>query len=217
MSIRVLLVDDHAMVREAIAVVINATRDLSVVAQASSLASAREALRQHMIHVAVVDVSLPDGNGLSLVRSMRSVSASVGLVVLTMHDDDRTIRAAKEAGASALVLKVASVSEVVHAIRGAVRNPRVFVAEGLEDRLEAMATQKSVHLTAREREVLTHLAAGSSIANVAALLYMSESTVKTHTARLYDKLNAHNRAAAIMAAVRLGLVDPEMVNLPTAL
>lgn len=133
-----MLVDDHAMVREAVAAIIDATPDLSVDAQAASLATARLALHRTMIHVGVIDVSLPDGNGLTLVCSMRSVSPSVGLVVLTMHDDERTIRASKDAGASALVFKTGTASDVVAAVRTAVRHPASFAGHGLGDRLDPL-------------------------------------------------------------------------------
>ncbi len=209
MSLRVLLVDDHAMLREAVAGAMATTEDLEVVAQSSTIREARDALRGTRIHAAVIDVSLPDGNGLTLVRRMRAASPTVGIVVLTMHDDEATLEAAQEAGASALVLKQGSAVEVLEAVRQAVRHPGGFVGPVVRMR-EAQTRDSSegaVHLTAREHEVLRHLAAGASIATVAARLYMSESTVKTHTARLYGKLGAHNRAAAIMSAVRLGLVD----------
>ncbi len=211
MSLRVLLVDDHAMLREAVAGAMATTPDMEVVAQSASIREARDALLGTRIHAAVIDVSLPDGNGLTLVRRMRVASPTVGIVVLTMHDDERTLQAAQEAGASALVLKQGSAVEVIEAVRQAVRHPGTFIAPAVRTR-EPQAPEapaETVHLTAREHEVLRHLAAGASIATVAARLYMSESTVKTHTARLYGKLDAHNRAAAIMAAVRLGLVDPD--------
>lgn len=211
MSLRVLLVDDHAMLREAVAGAMATTPDLEVVAQSGTIREARDALLGTRIHAAVIDVSLPDGNGLTLVRRMRAASATVGIVVLTMHDDERTLEAAQEAGASALVLKQSSAVDVLDAVRQSVRHPGTFVAPALRlhEPQVAEPPEETVHLTVREHEVLRHLAAGASIATVAARLYMSESTVKTHTARLYGKLDAHNRAAAIMAAVRLGLVDPD--------
>ncbi|MEO7069401.1 MAG: response regulator transcription factor [Nostocoides sp.] len=211
MTLRVLLVDDHAMLREAVAGAMATTPDLEVVAQSASIREARDALLGTRIHAAVIDISLPDGNGLTLVRRMRAASPTVGIVVLTMHDDERTLEAAQESGASALVLKQGSAVDVIDAVRQSVRHPGVFVAPAIRARQpeDPDAADKLVHLTAREQEVLRLLAAGSSIATVAAKLYMSESTVKTHTARLYGKLEAHNRAAAIMAAVRLGLVDPD--------
>lgn len=209
MTARVILVDDHTMVREAIAAVIDATPDLTVVAQASTLAEAREALHQVAIHVAVIDVSLPDGDGLALVRSMREASPTVGLVVLTMHDDDGTLLRAQSAGASGLVLKSRTAGDVVERVRASLRAPTEFVADHLDEVSTRAALSGRPHLTPREQEVLDHLVAGQSIAAVAAQLFMSESTVKTHTSRLYDKLGAHNRAGAVVAAIRLGLVDPD--------
>lgn len=213
MTIRVALVDDHTVVREAVAGLLAAEPDIKVVGQAGSLAEAKSLVAElgplrptDDPLVLVVDVSMPDGSGLGLVRAVRERSARIGLVVLTMHGDDATLLEALDAGASALVRKSAPSEEVLGAVRTAAVNPGAFSAMGLAEAMRRRTDPVASPLTPREAEVLQHLAAGSSVAQVGKALFMSPSTVKTHIAKIYDKLGAHNRASAVMAAVRLGLV-----------
>jgi DNA-binding NarL/FixJ family response regulator len=211
MTIQVFIVDDHNLVREGIARLIDSEPDLCVKAQASSVAGGQALVTEGGADVLVVDVTMPDGSGLSLARTARSAYPELGIVVLTMHNDDDTLLEALDAGASALVLKSSSSDEVLDAIRRSASAPDAFTATGLGAALrrrDTVAAAKPV-LTPRETEVLMRLVDGDSVATVAKQLYMSESTVKTHVARVYEKLGAHNRASAIMAAVRLGFVKPD--------
>ena len=208
MTIQVVIVDDHNLVREGIASLISSEPDLAVMAQASSVAGGETLMIEGGADVLVVDVTMPDGNGLTLARSARSANPALGIVVLTMHNDDDTLLEALDAGASALVLKSSSADDVLDAIRRAATAPDAFTATGLGAALrrrDTVAAAKPM-LTPRETEVLMRLVDGDSVALVARQLFMSESTVKTHVARVYEKLGAHNRASAIMAAVRLGFV-----------
>ena len=161
--------------------------------------------------VLVVDVTMPDGSGLTLARSARAANPALGIVVLTMHNDDDTLLEALDAGASALILKSSSADDVLDAIRRAASAPDAFTATGLGAALRRRDTVTAAKpmLTPRETEVLMRLVDGDSVALVARQLFMSESTVKTHVARVYEKLGAHNRASAIMAAVRLGFVKAD--------
>lgn len=212
MNIDVVLVDDHTLVREAICRMIDSEDGLSVVAQAGSVGEGRAVLQKIPVHVLVVDVSLPDGSGLLLVRAARLASPRLGIVVLTMHHDDETLLEALDAGASALVLKSADSTEVIAAVRRSAVSPDAFSATGLADALRRRTSDERPKLTPRETEVLNRLVAGDSIAAVAKQLYLSESTVKSHLSKLYDKLGAHNRASAVMAALRLGLVASESAH-----
>jgi len=208
MTIRVVIVDDHNLVREGIARLIDSEPDLSVVGQASSLAAGQTLIAEGGADVLVVDVSMPDGSGLTLARSARLADPALGIVVLTMHSDDDTLLEALDAGASALVLKSSSSDDVLEAIRRTASAPESFTATGLAAALRRRSTMAAARpvLTPRETEVLMRLIDGDSVAMVARQLFMSESTVKTHVGKVYEKLGAHNRASAIMAAVRLGLV-----------
>jgi DNA-binding NarL/FixJ family response regulator len=211
MTIQVFIVDDHNLVREGIARLIDSEPDLAVKAQASSLAGGQALVSEGGADVLVVDVTMPDGSGLNLARSARSTYPGMGIVVLTMHNDDDTLLEALDAGASALVLKSSSADDVLDAIRRSANAPDAFTATGLGAALRRRDTLTAAKpiLTPRETEVLMRLVDGDSVASVARQLYMSESTVKTHVARVYEKLGAHNRASAIMAAVRLGFVKPD--------
>jgi DNA-binding NarL/FixJ family response regulator len=211
MTIQVFIVDDHNLVREGIARLIDSEPDLAVKAQAASVAGGQALVAEGGADVLVVDVSMPDGSGLNLARSAREAYPDMGIVVLTMHNDDDTLLEALDAGASALVLKSSSSDDVLDAIRRSANAPDAFTATGLGAALRRRDTLNAAKpiLTPRETEVLMRLVDGDSVALVAKQLYMSESTVKTHVARVYEKLGAHNRASAIMAAIRLGFVKPD--------
>lgn len=209
MTVGVLLVDDHALVREGLRRAFEQTDDLVVVAEAASLAEARSLERAHAPQVAIVDINLGDGSGIELVADFRSRRPEMGVVVLTMYDEDEHVFAALEAGASAFVLKSAPADEVVSAARHALRSPAAFTAQDLAGAMRRRMQAPAVHLTPREKEILQLLAGGSSIAVVAKQLYISQSTAKTHMSKLYDKLEAGNRTQAVMNAVRLGLLKAD--------
>jgi DNA-binding NarL/FixJ family response regulator len=204
---RVILVDDHHLVRQAVGRAMDDEPDLEVVGQGGSVAEGLALVSRGGADVFVVDVSLPDGSGLQVARAVRAASEETGIVVLTMHADDDTLLTALDAGASALVLKSASLDQVVAAVRRAAVDPQVFAAAGLAAALRRRHSPDRPQLTPRQREVLVLLKDGLSVAQVARQLYMSESTVKTHVAKMYDKLGATNRAQALMAAIKLGLLD----------
>ena len=212
MGISVALVDDHAVVREAVAGMLVAQGDINVVGQAGSLSDGQALLDRLLAApppgslVAVIDVTMPDGSGLSLVRSARERNKDIGLVVLTMLNDDSTLLEALDAGASALVRKSAPSEQVISAVRRAAEMPGEFSASGLAEAMRRQSETPQTTLTTRETEVLRLLVEGSSVAQVGRQLFMSPSTVKTHIGKIYDKLGAHNRASAVIAAVRLGLV-----------
>ena len=208
----VVLVDDHAVVREGVAAMLGAQDDMEVVGQAGSLAEGN-ALVDRLLSsprdgplVAVIDVTMPDGSGLSLVRSARERSKDIGLVVLTMLNDDSSLLEALDAGASALVRKSAPSEQVISAVRRAAQMPLEFSASGLAEAMRRRSESPQTSLTSRETEVLKLLVEGASVAQVGRALFMSPSTVKTHIGKIYEKLGAHNRASAVIAAVRLGLV-----------
>ncbi len=213
MDISVALVDDHAVVREAVAGMLEAQDEITVVGQAGSLTEGLALVDRLLTRppeghlVAVVDVTMPDGSGLSLVRTARERSKDIGLVVLTMLNDDTTLLEALDAGASALVRKSAPSEQVISAVRRAAEMPGEFSASGLAEAMRRQADSPQTNLTAREAEVLRLLVEGSSVAQVGRQLFMSPSTVKTHIGKIYEKLGAHNRASAVIAAVRLGLVS----------
>jgi DNA-binding NarL/FixJ family response regulator len=211
MTIRVFLVDDHNIVREGIARIVDFEPDLTVTGQAGSAAEGRALLNAGGADVLVVDVTMPDGSGLDLARVARAAYPDMGILVLTMHEDDDTLLGALEAGASGLVLKTSSADSVLRAIRHCAAAPDSFTATGLFGALSrrAAAADSKPALTPRETDVLLRLIDGDSVSSVGRRLHLSESTVKTHVARTYKKLGAHNRTSAIAAAFRLGLVKSD--------
>ncbi|MFZ1288166.1 MAG: response regulator transcription factor [Candidatus Phosphoribacter sp.] len=206
-SIRVILIDDHDMVRQGIASLLGLDRSLQVVGQGSSVAEGMAMAASCVAEVLIVDVSLGDGSGLQLVTEFRRRHPRMGIVVLTMHQDDDTLLAALDAGASALLHKSRSAEDVIAIVHQAASAPERFSAVGLAAAIRRRSAQPSVRLTKRESDVLSQLAEGASVARAAHALYMSESTVKTHISKVYDKLGVNNRASAVMAAMRLGLLE----------
>ena len=211
MGIRVLLVDDHALINEGLRRAFEASDDLEVIGDATGVGEALALVRAHEPDVAVVDINLGDGNGIDLVKQLRALHPLMGLVVLTMYDGDEHLFSALEAGASAFVLKSAPAEEVASAVRRAAASPTAFTANDLGGAMRRRLQSPAVHLTTRENEILQLLGEGMSVAMVAKELYISPSTAKTHMSKLYEKLDASNRTQAVMAAVRLGLLHPESV------
>lgn len=203
----VLLVDDHELIREGLAGVINLEDDLDVVAQAGSVADALALYGRISPDVVVVDLQLQDGTGLDILRAIRAKSDKTGVVVLTMHSGDDQIFAAMEGGASGFVGKDAPSQEVVRAARHAAVSPRSFVCSGLVGAMMRRQSSESTRLSEREHDVLLLLADGLGAAAIGERLYLSESTAKSHIARIYQKLGAANRAQALVTAMRIGLLS----------
>jgi DNA-binding NarL/FixJ family response regulator len=208
--LRIVLVDDHQLIREGLRRAFDRAGDIDVVGEAGSVAEAVEALERLHPDVLVTDVRLPDGDGIALTTKARAHNPSMGIVVLTMYAGDEQVFAALDAGASGFVGKDAPAEEVVAAARHAAANPRAFTARDLAGAMQRrMTAPAGPRLSPREKEVLDLLVDGLAIAQIARRLFISESTAKTHVANIYEKLGAGNRAQAVMAAVRLGLVKDE--------
>jgi len=207
MVIRVVIVDGHTLTRFGLTTLAGAHPDLEVVAEASTGAEAVDVIASTSPDVVTVAVGLPDGDGLRLARELRDRYPSLGIVVLTAQGEDDVLFRALETGASAFVGKSAPVEEILCAIRHAAVAASSFTAAGLA---LAMARRHStttrMALSPREREVLMLLRDGVSIPAIARTLYVSPSTAKTYVSRLYEKLGASNRAQALMAALRNGLI-----------
>lgn len=203
----ILMVDDHELIRSGLAGAFEASGEFEVVGQAGSVAEALAAARKTHPDVVVTDVRLPDGSGLDIVRALRDERPEVGLVVLTMYAGDEQLFAAMDAGASAFVGKDAPSTEVINAAKHAAVSPRTFTCVGLGDAMMRKMTSVTPRLSEREREVLDLLGKGLGVSAIAAKLYVSESTTKSHITKIYDKLGAANRAQALVSAMRLGLLS----------
>ena len=207
MSTRVLLVDDHELIRSGLSTVLDLEPDLDLVGTASTVAEALAAIDTLLPDVVVADLQLPDGTGLDIVRAVRRTSDRTGLVVLTMHSGDDQIFAAMQAGASGFVGKDAPAQEVVRTVRHAAVSPRAFVCSGLTTAMVRRVGGGSARLSDREHDVLVLLADGLGTAAIAERLFMSESTVKAHLGHIYQKLGAANGAQALVTAMRVGLLS----------
>jgi DNA-binding NarL/FixJ family response regulator len=205
-SIRVLLVDDHELIRQGLRRAFERTEDFEVVGEAGSISEAADLIATHAPNVVIFDVRLPDGSGLDATRKARADHPDLGLVVLTMYAGDEQLFGALDAGASAFVPKDAPADDVVAAARHAARSPRSFSAPDLAEAMKRRMTPSGPQLSPREKEVLDLLADGLGVAQISRRLFISESTTKTHISKLYEKLGAGNRAQAIMAALRQGLI-----------
>ncbi|HUW87632.1 MAG TPA: response regulator transcription factor [Candidatus Paceibacterota bacterium] len=200
---RVLLVDDHQVVREGLRVGLEGA-DFNVVGEAASKKEAMAQMAHKNPDVVVIDLNLPDGSGLEVISWARQISNTIGIVVLTLNDDDNHLLAALQAGASAYVLKSSPLTEVISAVAHAFSSPLIFSAKGLSSAIARK--DENFGLTAREIEVLALLPKGQKTSQIAAELFVSEATVKTHLASIYRKLSASNRTKAVVTAIRHGLI-----------
>jgi DNA-binding NarL/FixJ family response regulator len=202
----VLLIDDHELIRQGLRRAFERDPDFTVVGEAGTMNEGLSLAGDMAPQVVIMDVRLPDGNGLEATRKLREMLPTCGIVVLTMYAGDEQLFGALEAGASAFVAKDAPADDVVAAARHAAASPAAFTASDLADAMRRRLTPSGPQLTPRERQVLGLLADGLAVAQIARSLYISESTAKTHISKLYEKLGAANRAQALMTAMRLGLI-----------
>jgi len=205
--IRVLIVDDHQLIREGLRRAFERSGDFEVVGEAASIDQARQQLASERPDVVTFDVRLPDGSGLEAAREARDTFPDLGIVVLTMYAGDDQLFGALDAGASAFVPKDAPAEDVVIAARHAASSPRSFTAPDLAEAMRRRMTPTGPQLSPREKEVLDLLAEGLNVSQISRRLFISDSTTKTHISKLYEKLGAGNRAQAIMSALRLGLIQ----------
>lgn len=204
MALRVLVIDDHAIVREGLRRVIAKDSTIKIVGEAASKREAIAQISHHNPDVIVVDLQLPDGSGLEVVAWARSLSQKLGIVVLTMSNLPEHVIASMQSGASSHVDKTAPISELLLAIQRSVDRPLSFSARKLTNAIAAK--NKGIGLTPREIEILEKLPKGDTVIEMAKQLFVTESTMKTHLSAIYRKLNATNRVQAINNARKAGLL-----------
>jgi DNA-binding NarL/FixJ family response regulator len=203
---RVLLVDDHALLRTGVAKIINQEPDLQVVAEAENGADAIAAYEKHQPDVTLLDLRMPVMEGVEAVRQIRARDPRALLIVLTTYDRDDEISQALRAGAKAYVLKDIAADELVDCIRKVLAG-KTYIAPAAAAKLAEGVTR--VQLTPREMATLRLLADGKANKEIANALDISERTVKTHLAHLFEKLGVTSRTEAIKVATRRGLVRLE--------
>jgi len=201
--IRVLSADDHPLLREGIAAIINSQPDMELVSQA---ATGTEAIRQYRTSrpdVMLMDLRLPDLSGIDAMLAIRNEFPEARIVMLTTFEGDVEIHRALQAGARGYVLKSMPPSELVDVIRQ-VHAGRKRIPASVASQLAEHLSDES--LTAREIEVLRHVATGNRNRDIAELLFISEETVKVHMKHVMEKLGARDRTQAITIAVRRGII-----------
>jgi two-component system NarL family response regulator len=199
----VLLADDHALLRTGVANIINQEPDLQVVAEAGDGAEALAAYEQHKPDVTLLDLRMPVMEGVEVVRRIRERDPRALVIILTTYDTDDEISRALKAGAKAYVLKDIAADALVGCIRD-VLGGKTYLAPAAAAKLAEGVTR--VQLTPREMETLKLVADGKANKEIATALDISERTVKTHLAHLFEKLGATSRTEAVKVATRRGLV-----------
>jgi two-component system response regulator NreC len=210
-SIKVLIVDDHAVVRSGLRLLLDAEDDMAVVGEAGTAREAVFELRSSQADVVLMDVAMPGGSGIDVIPQLLHEAPEAKILMLSMQDDPSYVRQAFEAGASGYVLKEAADAEVVAAVRD-VAEGRSYVNPALGARLvaaesEARKRAEADPLSDREREVLRLLALGHTNQEIAKMLYISVRTAETHRAHIMQKLNLRSRADLVRHALASGLLD----------
>jgi len=213
MTIRLLLVDDHAVVRSGLRMLLENERDVEIVGEASSASGAMESAIRLKPNLILMDIGLPDLSGIDATREIKKRLPDVSVVALTIHEDEEYFFKMLEAGASGYVPKRAAPEELLTAIRAAASG-QVYLYPSLAKLLvrdfldggRASLEQTSSDLTDREQEVLTYLAEGANNSEIAASLVISPKTVARHRENIMRKLNLHSRAELVRYAIRKGII-----------
>ncbi|MET9270722.1 response regulator transcription factor [Kribbella sp. NPDC003557] len=218
-DIRIVVVDGHTLTRYGLLGLVGGEPGMTIVGETGLGSEATATVADADPDVVVLDIALPDADGLSIARELRDRYTELGIVLLTSNGEDDLLFRALEAGVSAFVPKVAPATEVLPAIRHAAVAAGSFIATGLGQAVArrqqavvstAVRPTTGASLSPREAEVLAMLGHGLSVAAIGAALYVSHSTAKTYVARLYEKLGASNRSQALMAGLQAGLLQQQM-------
>ena len=208
---KILIADDHGIVRSGVRLLLDRQPDMEVVAEAEDGVDALEKAVQHKPDVAVLDVSMPRMTGLQATHEIKQQSPATQVLILSMHDDERYLFEALRAGASGYVLKRAADKDLVDAVRAANRgepfltsNAQQALIRDFIDRGEAPHDE----LSPREQEVVKLIAEAHTNKEIAQILHLSEKTVESHRGRVLQKLGMRDRVELVRYAIRRGLVEP---------
>lgn len=209
--LKILVVDDHQVVRRGLQMTIDAEKDMRVIAETSNGTQVLALIKKHEPDVVLMDLQMPEMNGADALKQIRPAFSDLPILILTTFTDDAHVYAALRAGASGFLLKEMSGDDLVAAIRGAAQG-KPQLHPDIARRLMARAPMPDdpfESLTEREREILKLLARGKSNKEIARELVLTEMTVKGYVSDLFAKLGVNDRTQAALMAVRYGLVLPE--------
>jgi DNA-binding NarL/FixJ family response regulator len=209
---RVLLVEDHPMFRDGLARMLESVEDVEIVAEAGTGEEAVQLAEQLKPTIVLMDLNLPKMSGIEATKRIIQKQPNIGILILTMYDDDSSVFAAMRAGARGYLLKEANRNEIIRAIQAVGDGEAIFspsIARRMMYYFEARSKQAQVdvfpQLTEREREVLDHIARGENNADIASGLGLNQKTVRNHVSNILSKLHASDRAHAIIMAREAGL------------
>jgi two-component system, NarL family, response regulator len=203
-TIRVLIADDHAIFRQGLATIINRDLDMQVIAQAENGEQAIALFEQHQPDVTLMDLRMPEVEGVAAISAICAIAKSARIIVLTTYDSDEDIYRGLQAGAKGYLLKETEPDELLNAIRTVHRGQQYIPPDVGAKLVQRMSNPE---LSERELEVLRSLAQGMSNADIAAALSIGEGTVKSHVNRILNKLDVSDRTQAVIIAVKRGIVS----------
>jgi DNA-binding NarL/FixJ family response regulator len=207
---RVLVADDHGIVRSGVRLLLDRQPDMEVIGEAEDGVDAVEQVIEHRPDVAILDVSMPRMTGLQATHEIKQQAPDTQVLILSMHDDERYLFEALRAGAAGYVLKRAADEDLVNAVRAAARGEPFLTSSAqqalIRDFLER-GDQPEV-LTPREQEIVKLIAEAHTNKSIAEILHLSEKTVESHRARVLQKLGMRDRVELVRYAIRRGLVEP---------
>jgi DNA-binding NarL/FixJ family response regulator len=213
-QIRVLLADDHAVVRAGIRQILELSGDIQVIAEASDGEIAKSMVLEYRPDVAVVDIQMPKVSGIELTRWIRANMSGIGVLILTAYNDDPYAMAVLQAGANGYVLKTASPEDLIKAVHDVYEGKSVLdasITQKLMAHMFGSSKEPAVEeLTDRELEVLSMAAKGFTNKAIGVQLGISDRTVQGHLAHVFDKLQANSRTEAVMRAVSLGWISQKV-------
>ncbi len=207
--IKIIIADDHALVREGLKSLLREEGDFAVIAEANNGHELLASVREHQCDVVVLDISMPGKSGLEVLSELRSQYPKLPILLLTMHAEDRFAMRAIRLGASGYVTKDAAPRELVTAIRKVVKGGKYVSAQLAEQLASTFGTTRKTHesLSDREFQVFSLIATGKKVNQIAKELHISAGTVYTHRARVYQKMSMHNDSELTRYAVENKLID----------